>query len=480
MLSLAIDKINSKNLQFAKFDKTTITDLEHFLSQTFKTKHLEYLGHGGMCICFFDKIMKQVIKCCKRNKRSIVDVNEDFIQWIQTFQKHNLCILYPQQVLYTDNNWIVYSQPLCGQINSNQLSYKVFGDILKFVKQMLQANLQFTDLYFRNFGYIAPHKLVLFDFHEVEVINITESDGKFTFNEFLLNNLYSTLVLVTKQLSIHSSLRLGPHLHYKTDSKDKNVIGQYNFPDVFITLFDKLSNHTCYMNEIQTLLNESIDFCVKQNDCLQLKLIKQLNSQNSQNSQELKFFICENLNLNLNLNSGHKILIYDNIPLAMEINELYPCLKIDTSIPQNYINSSYHQQLLQYYNTKAWINSDILVLQLNVIQHIQPKFNCYDAIVITSSTILSLLSSGLTMSVILNHLRQICTGKLIIDVPIVGDIRLYHQLKTVPTKFISNFTCLATIDSFRYQLIQSGLTVMSCAKLHSDKTPTLLTFVVMV
>jgi len=184
-LHTIINGINERNNQ-KMFDIAKIRGIEHFLA---KIPKLDYIGHGVQSICFKTGD-DYVVKCCMKRKNSIIFSKELFTSVTQDLLKRNFPILPMKEVLYEDETWIVYTQPLCLVVDL--VTFKFCYQVVEFIQQMVENNIRFSDIYFRNFG-IYQNKILLFDYHEMETFNSSSN--------FLITNLYSLFTLLGQQLN---------------------------------------------------------------------------------------------------------------------------------------------------------------------------------------------------------------------------------------------------------------------------------------
>ena len=179
-LKAIIEQINQRNGK-TLFDPHKVSNIERILNHLPK---LEYVGHGIQSICFkTDK--DYVVKCCIKRNNSIIISKALFMSTTQNLLSINMPILPPLDVLYEDETWMVYTQPMCRMIDD--ISLKFCYHVLKFVRQMVENNVRVSDIYYRNFG-IYQNKILLFDYHDIETFESSSN--------FLITNIYSLFTLL--------------------------------------------------------------------------------------------------------------------------------------------------------------------------------------------------------------------------------------------------------------------------------------------
>jgi len=237
-LKTIIDQINKKNGK-TMFDSQKISNIERILSCLPK---LEYLGHGIQSICF--KTGKNnVVKCCVKRKNSIISSKNLFLKTTHDLLSINMPILPLIDVLYEDDVWMVYTQPMCRMITD--ISLKFCYHVLKFVKQMIDNNIRISDIYYKNFG-IYQNKILLFDYHDIEHFDSSSN--------FLITNIYSLFTLLGH--------KLGWNVQNATISHWNDIVadnfGTNRFPVQFVELLIALHNRD--KEKILFHLNETFEF----------------------------------------------------------------------------------------------------------------------------------------------------------------------------------------------------------------------------
>jgi hypothetical protein len=241
ILKTIIEQINQKNGKIL-FDNNVV-GVEQVLN---RLPRLEYIGHGIQTICFkTDK--NYVVKCCMKRKGSIISSKSKFISTTHDLLSLNMPILPPIDVLYEDNTWFVYTQPMCRMIDDTHA--KFCYHVLKFVEQMVKNNVRLSDIYYKNFG-IYHNKIVLFDYHDIETFESSSN--------FLITNLYSLFTLLGQKLGWKV-------LDVTISHWDEIVADQFGvgrFPESFVSLLVAFRDKN--QEKIIQYLNESIAY-VKSN-----------------------------------------------------------------------------------------------------------------------------------------------------------------------------------------------------------------------
>ena len=99
-------------------------------------------------------------------------------------------ILPLSRILYDDETWMIYTQPICQVLEG--VSLRLCYVLVKFIKQMIRSNLRISDIYYKNFG-IHEGKIVLFDYHDVDTFETSPSN-------FLITNMYSIFTLLGQKM----------------------------------------------------------------------------------------------------------------------------------------------------------------------------------------------------------------------------------------------------------------------------------------
>ena len=214
-----IDEINRHDAT-TLFKNNRIGGIDAILARLPK---VTYVGHGVQSICF--KTLDPtgfVVKCCLKRAHSILVSKERFLTVTQQLLSHNMPILPLIDILYENETWLVYTQPICRLIDS--INAKICHIIIKFIAQMIESNLRISDIYYRNFG-IYLNKVVMFDYHDVDTFESSSN--------FLSTNLYSLFT------------SLGHHLDWKNVRDEKvyhwdeivsDRFGANRFPEPFVNV----------------------------------------------------------------------------------------------------------------------------------------------------------------------------------------------------------------------------------------------------
>ncbi len=436
-LKLIIEKINQKN-DYANFDMTQTPQLMTFLSTL---KSLQYLGHGGMCLCL-SRNGTEVVKCCKKKSNSIVYSREIFTSWIERLKLHKLTILYPLEILYEDDYWFVYTQPMCQMIDQSNLSIGVCIQMLDLIEQMIIVNLKMTDIFYRNFG-IYQNKVYLFDFHEIELFDTPSS--------FMLNNLYSTFIILGKNIGWHQSSKFAPHTHFPTDDN----FGDYKFPREVIKFLRafRLNDHPKmlhYLGSIRNLLMSNL-YHKYTNPNHQYLTVTQTGQILISSQVSQKYQITADL-----INKYQILKILDLSPgigdIGLKLAHNFPQLTIDL------IQTHEHEQQM----TQNIANQCVLT---NIHTKTPISLHKYDLILSYSNLHQQLKSQ--TITEILTNLKRHQSLYFLLEVPIIGDIALNKVMETSP--YNTNFKCLTSTDTFRYQLMINQFQVIKCIRLNPER-----------
>lgn len=142
----------------------------------------QFLSQGSQSVCY-KKDSSNVIKCCQRRSDVLFD---NFTEIITKYKDIGLPLLYPDpiNVLYIDDQWCCYQQPLCRKLHLADINPFSLSFIIDFLEQMVINDLKFADIYITNFGY-HHGQIKYYDYHNVEGFH------DHTSNHFLVTNLYS-------------------------------------------------------------------------------------------------------------------------------------------------------------------------------------------------------------------------------------------------------------------------------------------------
>ena len=434
-----IERINTKN-NSEIFDSKNISEVEKFLSTL---GPLTYIGHGGLSFCF-SRNNKEVIKCCKKNKGTIVTSKDLFLSNVQKLREIHMPILYPYEVLFENDSWLIYSQPLCRCIAWSEISLKMTCQILNFVGQMIKTNVRISDIFYKNFG-IYHNKMYLFDYHEV--------DNFHSSSNFLITNLYSTFTFLGKNLN-WPVLDIGL---INLDFVIKDNFGKGRFPD-------PLSRCLQYMH------GKNYSKAVEQIEIAKSYIKKKINRKYTK-YQHMN--IDENGTLDLFSHTLIKYeiaynLIKEKVPstvldarcclggIGLKLAQDFPDLNIHLANPDtDELNKT--KQL----STDCMIfNTTFIPDQLSEIKSI--RNTKYDLVIYYS--LFHHLLKTLPIDEIIRRAKLQIGKYCIIEVPMRGDALLNRVMKLGTT--VENFQCLASPDTFRYYLILHRLKVNRCIRIN--------------
>ncbi len=430
------DRINIKNGTIL-FDPEKSQALEDFLPTLGK---LEYIGHGAQSVCFV--INKEVVKCCKKKKGSLILSKEYFLSGVQELLDNNMPILPPIDVIYENEFWMIYTQPLCKVLSGEDISPGLCCEILNFVSQMIRMNIRVSDIFFRNFG-IYQNKLCLFDFHDVDKFESSSN--------FMIANLYSVFTQLGKNIGWPVlDLTIA---NLTTVINDK--FGESRFPEMIVKFLQSLYSKN-YSKSLEYLENSKL--LLKQH--VQKKYTKyQQVSVSETGSIELESHTLGKYNLALEIIKSKNIKTLLDARcciggIGLKLAKEYPNIKVMLS----------NNDLQELEKTKN-IGLNCMIFNVQFIpEHIKDIKPCpnnkYD-LVLYYSLFHHLLKTQ-TIEDILKLVKS-QTGKYcIIEVPIIGDSLLNKVMKSGNQE---NFGCLKSHDVFRQYLVLNNIMVNKCVRL---------------
>uniref|UniRef100_A0A6C0BLT5 Uncharacterized protein n=1 Tax=viral metagenome TaxID=1070528 RepID=A0A6C0BLT5_9ZZZZ len=234
---------------------------------------LEYLGHGIQSICF-QSGEGFVVKCCMKRKNSILLSKKILLSTTQDLIQRGFPILPAQSVLYENNTWMVYTQPMCRVME--RVTLKFCLRVLLFLQQMIETDLRFSDIYYKNFG-TYQNKFVLFDYHEMEHFD--------TASNFLITNLYSLFKLLGYRMGWNRHQTDGSVVSH-WDEIVSNNFGRSMLPMELAELLYSL--HQRNIGEIKTHLQIAQDY-LKNNLCRDVCSYRRCLKINQQDLIELNY-----------------------------------------------------------------------------------------------------------------------------------------------------------------------------------------------
>lgn len=399
-----VDYLNHKNGK-SLYPVPKNTDINNLLH---KQSKITFIGNGVQTICFKTE-KNYVIKCCVKQSNSILISKEVFIKTIKHLKELKLPILPILDVFYEDENWLVYSQPMCQVITD--VNYKFCYELIKFVQQMFTNNLRISDIYYRNFG-IYNNRIVLFDYHNIEDFSSSSN--------FLITNLYSIFTILGQKVGWNV---LKNQIHHWNDIVN-DQFGDKRFPSVVVGLLTAL--HCRDSNQISNSMTQLIDF-------LHQRLIDQLS--------HIKTIQINDQGLVV-LKSGHRM--YDLIFSLIEnhniesVLDMYPLDGgIGIKIAQDFPNL--HVALGYQINDKDQLTNYISLFTLNNVSLFPISFNnsrinkeeMYDLVLYHQ------IISDLDLEIINNLIRRQVKKFFIIDLPVN-----LNEIKHVPSTFDHNRFCI--------------------------------------
>lgn len=436
-----IDNINSRSGREI-FDKDKTDELIQFMSSL---GDLNYIGHGGLSFCFSlnDKL---AIKCCNKGiKGSIVVSKKIFLERVDQMKNLGLPILLPIEVLYEDDNWLVYSQPLCRPLSHSEITPIICLLMLDFVGQMIKTNIKIADIFHRNFG-IYEGKLCLFDFHEVDTFQSSPN--------FMITNLYSTMTFLGKNVGWRV-LEIGL---INIDFVTKDKFGKNRFPDSLVEFLESM-----YARDYSKVL-EKLESCrTYLRKKIQEKITKYQNiTINDQGKLNLKSNALYKYQLARQITKDRKIrsvldarCSYGGI--GLKIAQEFP--KIPVSLSN--ANSKELNEAKKTANNCMIYNVSFMETKLNenMAKNIKYDLCLYYSVV-------HHLLKNLDINKIIEIVKAQTSKYCVIEFPIKGDKLLTRVMKSSQNK--ENFECLKSLETIRYHLIMNKLKVEQCVKINYD------------
>lgn len=185
-LQTIVEQINDRNKKIL-FKVQDVLTLQPILK---KMHPIEFLGHGVQSICF-RHMNNVVVKCCLKKKDSIIVTSQLFLNTAKRLLQAKIAILPPINILFENDIWLVYTQPMCQVVSREMITYGMACQILNSVCRMIEVNLRISDIFFRNLGIYLNH-LVIFDYHDVDTFETSPS--------FMISNLYSFFTQLGKNV----------------------------------------------------------------------------------------------------------------------------------------------------------------------------------------------------------------------------------------------------------------------------------------
>lgn len=433
-LKAIIEQINQRNGK-TLFDPHKVSNIERVLSRLSK---LEYLGHGIQSICF--KTEKDyVVKCCIKRKNSIITSKNLFMTTTQDLLRVDMPILPLIEVLYEDDVWMVYTQPMCRMIDD--ISLKFCYHVLKFVQQMVENNIRISDIYYRNFG-IYQNKIVLFDYHDIE--NFDSSSN------FLITNIYSLFTLLGQKLGWNVQETVISHWNEIM----ADCFGANRFPEQFVGLLSAFHNKDkervlYYLNETMSYLDTHIKQKFTTYDMLRIDN-EMIIIDYPTKPYHIIFDLIQHTNLNSVLDIQSTVTGI-GLKLAQDFPNILVTLGCDTSDENTDTRSIISNCLIYNASVKCG----------NVVEFKPANGDRYD-LVLYHTIILDLLQTK-KPSDLFQFVRNQVGKYFILEVPIKGDVILTKILKNQKK---SNYEYLLTPYTFRTYLCANKIKVNRC--IHID------------
>jgi 2-polyprenyl-3-methyl-5-hydroxy-6-metoxy-1,4-benzoquinol methylase len=418
-----IDNINLTNGY--TFNKLNISNLQSFINSFEKMNKLEYLDHGGTCLCF--KILEtnnvldsnNILKIYNKSNYSTLKTSNVLYDYI----KSSHLPIIDTKVIYEDKYNIIVIQPYVNIIT--EINPYITKEILKIIEIMLVNRQRLHDVYYRNFGFYNG-KLYLIDFHES--INFYDNIDLFVSNLFQLFSL-----LFNKKLAFGL---VNPPI---------NSIISSNFNYGFANFYaDFLSNIYNYNIDIAlSILKNNIYSDLGQ---LISKNINNYQHFNIDSDGKLSLFshtlqkalIAENI-LNITNSTSISTSIIDSGcsfgSIGLYLKQKYPSIKLT-------LNNLDNNELIESKNLANWIAcSGITYLNKNLIDILPVKYD----ITLCFALIHHLLKNYSFDDIIL-FIKLITNKIAIIEFPIIGDSLLANVMNATATTAIQNFYVLSSLD----------------------------------
>lgn len=439
-INSVIKHINTKNGK-ELFDLKHISDdIRNLLLSMGK---LNYVGHGVMSVCFARNATEVVKLCYKKKKEGSITISREiFTAGVKKLLDNDMGILAPISVVYENDNWLIYTQPLCKVVSATDISPKLCCEILDLVEIMLKTNIRLSDIYYRNFG-IYQNRLRLFDFHEIDDFS--------TSSNFLITNLYSLFTALGKVLGWPVADINSTTTAYVISDK----FGEGRFPEMFVKLLEMMYNRDYVeakkqIENAKNLLKRQIP---KKYDKYQHVIINENGSLDLSSHTLCKYNITEDI-----INNSEISTVLDarccTGGVGLKISQEFPEIKVYLSnIDNEELNKTkkianncmiFNAIFLDTHVTDIKpVNKFDLVLYLSLFHHLLKNYNINELLSIVKSQ----------------------TGKYcLIEVPMMGDNLLDKVIKTAGRDKADNFKCLTSPESFRYYLAMNRLQVIKCIR----------------
>jgi len=145
-----------------------VDDLNNVEKYINSIENLNYLGHGGTCIAFYqnsgslNNTQPIVVKVCIK-KTLIMSSGKVFAEYTKSLVGNKIKILPIIDILYEDEKFLVYTQDYCQTVH--KINALILSKILKIIKNLIISNIKITDLFFKNFG-IYKNDIYIYDYHD--------------------------------------------------------------------------------------------------------------------------------------------------------------------------------------------------------------------------------------------------------------------------------------------------------------------------
>jgi len=342
------------------------------------------IGKGTQTICIYSLSTGKLLKCSIKKHDSIINNAQTFIKHIEDLKKLNYPILLPNDIIYDDDIWLIYTQDKCDSVLSyNDVNIYFCYHILVFLKSMLINDKRISDIYFKNWG-IVKGKILLFDYNEVDTFSKSHNSC------FLISNLYSIFCKFSKNCNLNWKILNFSNDHINTADIIKDNFGKGRFDVNFSLLLNMLYNKSYY--DVQIVVTKCINYVKKllyshNNIVVDKKIYDIFKSSHITEKNTLYIYQHNNVllplldimnNISITLNSAHICQSYSDIPYIKKINKPFDKVdgKWDICIYQNSFN-----ELLQKYdivdicNTIKKNTNNCLYFDISLNKNIKTKIN---------------------------------------------------------------------------------------------------------
>ena len=363
-----------------------------------------YLGCGTQAITFLGND-NYVYKCCYKddstifnNNVSLLTMNNTMNDILLTMKNTCVSVLYPESILYENENWLIYKQKKCRKLE--YLSYSILYKILTDLYNMYNNGYMFPDIYYINYGIInntykeeekgedkteenkkEDSKIKIYDFHNFEKLNKSSKTG------FLTLNVYLNIVIT---FNVKPNIR-----RIITEDVIKDNFGKSRLKDIYYNLI-----YEVYKNESYRTIKSYINKCLEDLEFNILKINKnidiynfryKLNEIENKTYNKIKYIIGDTLIFLSTSETYFNTIIYLDDPLKYNII-------IDNSNHTFFINN-YKIELIK--NLLILNHDDIIKPQLCISNTFNDKKFKYN-LVLCDSKYYNSIKNNITCNIIWN------------------------------------------------------------------------------